>query len=44
MRVVEDGAGDLPVAAREGMTFELALGDEVSVVTPDDRAPRLRAA
>ena len=39
-----NGAGGLPVAAREGMTFELVLGDEVSVVTPDDRAPRLRAA
>jgi phosphoribosyl 1,2-cyclic phosphodiesterase len=38
------GAGDLPVAAREGMTFELALGDDSSLVSPDDRAPRLRAA
>ena len=37
-----DGAGEPPIAGREGTTFELALGDDSSVVSPEDRA--LRAA
>jgi phosphoribosyl 1,2-cyclic phosphodiesterase len=39
-----DGAGDLPVAAREGMTLELPVDEGSSVVSPEDRAPGLRAA
>lgn len=38
------GAGELPVAAREGMSFELPWGGDSLVASHEDRAPRLRAA